>query len=411
VARKKKHLPEFDPLAGEGESTSSVLSDVHVPVAADAQLSAEGMVVAEYSLDHILPDYFQSRGGVLPRNISVDLLKGEISPKEAMAAWKKAAAKDEVQDRQLGLLQKLADSIRANGLINAIHIAEAEDIDGYLILAGERRYWAFWMLQEQHGGYERIPAILHADPLRFLQIAENEDVEPLSTVSRARQVALAYLELMGIRPPAVFLEEDSDYWEFYRLALKDPEELIGATYRPRGLWDEMEQRLGMTRPSILRLMKVITLPEKALERSDRWNLGHRQLLSILNAPGEFQEELVDLTIEHNLAGSTLSRLVKLAGESDKSAYKKALKRLRGEKTEEAKTALRRPPMEKHTLRLISGIKGIEKEARGDFGQMARLIVGNQPEAAQEIADALEKAAGAIRDELGAKENEDRKSAK
>ena len=411
MARKKTHLPEFDPLAGEGESTTSVLSDVHVPIADKAQHGAEGMVVAEYSLDNILPDYFQSRGGVLPRSISVELLKGEINPQEALAAWKEITAKEEAQVKQFVPLQKLADSIRANGLINAIHIAEAEDIEGYLILAGERRYWAFWLLQDQYGGYERIPAILHPDPLRFLQIAENEDVEPLSTVSRARQVALAYLELMGIRPPATLPEKDSDYWDFYRQAIKDPEELIGATYRPRGLWEEMEQRLGMTRPSILRLMKVITLPERALERSDRWSLGHRQLLSVINAPGEYQEELVDLTIEHNLAGSTLSRLVKLAGESDKSAYKKALKRLRGEKTEEAKTALRRPPMEKHTLRLVSGIKGIEKESRGDFGRMARLIVGNQPEAAHDLAGALEKAAAAIRDELRAKAKKENKTNK
>jgi len=101
VARKKKHLPEFNPLAGEGESTTSVLSDVHVPIAAEDQPGAEGMIVAEYRLDHILPDYFQSRGGVLPRSISVDLLKGEINPQEALAAWKEITEKEEAQERQL----------------------------------------------------------------------------------------------------------------------------------------------------------------------------------------------------------------------------------------------------------------------------------------------------------------------
>jgi ParB-like chromosome segregation protein Spo0J len=405
VARKKKHLPEYDPLAGEGESSSSVLSDVHAPLVAEGELGVEGMVIAEYKLEQILPDYFQSRGGVLPREISVELHKQEIGPKEALAAWKKGADKDPAHERSLEALQQLADSIRANGLINAIHIAESDDVEGYVILAGERRYWAFWLLEDQHDGYERIPAILHADPLRFLQIAENEDVEPLSTVSRARQAALAYLELMGIRPPGAFLEEDSEYWDFYRQALQDPEELIGSTYRPRGLWDEMEERLGMTRPAILRLLKVIKLPEDALERADRWSLGHRQLLSILKAPSEYQEELVDLTIKHNLAGSSLTRLVKLAGQPDKAAYEKALKRLRGDKSEEAKTALRRPPMEKHTLRLISGIKGVEKESKGDFGHMARLIVGNEPESAEELAKALGKAAAAIRAEMRAREEE------
>lgn len=406
MARKKKHLPEFDPLAGEGESSSSVLGDVHAPLVAESEIGAEGMVIAEYRLEHILPDYFQSRGGVLPREISVALLKEEIGPKEALAAWRQVAEKDPAHGRSLGALQQLADSIRANGLINAIHIAESDDIDGYVILAGERRYWAFWLLQDQHDGYGRIPAILHPDPLRFLQIAENEDVEPLSMVSRARQAALAYLELMGIRPPGAFLEEDSEYWDFYRLSLQDPEELIGSTYRPRGLWDELEERLGMTRPAILRLLKVITLPEDALERADRWDLGHRQLLSILKAPGEYQEELVDITIEHNLAGSSLIRLVKLAGQSDKASYKEALKRLRGDKSEEAKTALRRPPMEKHTLRLISGIKGVEKEGKGDFGHMARLVVGNQPETAENLAGALAKAAAAIRAELRARDEEE-----
>jgi hypothetical protein len=71
----------------------------------------------------------------------------------------------------------------------------------FRLLAGERRYWAFWLLRMETGEYETIPAVIHAEPSRFLQITENEEVEPLSTIGRARQVAIAYLETLGIFPP------------------------------------------------------------------------------------------------------------------------------------------------------------------------------------------------------------------
>jgi len=409
VSRKRSELPEFDPLAGEGESTSSLFAEVHVPISGGDDLTAETMVVAEYRLDQIIPDYFQSRGGVMPREISIQVQQGKIEPAQALETWQALAKEDPAQGRRYTLLEKLAASIRSNGLINAIHIAETDELKSYLILAGERRYWAFWLLEGRYGGYDRIPAILHRDPLRFLQIAENEDVEPLSTVSRARQVALAYLELLGIRPPAQFMENEHEYWGYYRQALMDPEELIGASYRPRGLWSEMQERLSMSRPSMLRLMSILTLPDGGLERADRWDLGQRQLLSILKAPQRYQEELVDLAIEHSLAGNSLSRLVKLTKADGDRAYQEALARLRGERPETAQKALRRPPLEKHALRLLSGLKGIEKEAKGDYAQLARLMVGNQPDSAIEMARTLERTARAIRDELRAKAKEEEKA--
>jgi hypothetical protein len=76
-----------------------------------------------------------------------------------------------------------------------------DETKAFHLLVGERRYWAFWLLRMETGEYETIPAVIHAEPSRFLQITENEEVEPLSTIGRARQVAIAYLETLGIFPP------------------------------------------------------------------------------------------------------------------------------------------------------------------------------------------------------------------
>ena len=64
---KKKHLPEFDPLAGEGKPSQVSDDPIHVPIRDTSETALEETVVAEYKLNQIHPDFFQSRGGVLPR--------------------------------------------------------------------------------------------------------------------------------------------------------------------------------------------------------------------------------------------------------------------------------------------------------------------------------------------------------
>lgn len=400
---KRKELPEFDPLAGEGESTQVSLDSVHVPLSPTVDREPEGTIVGEYRLDHLYPDFFQSRGGVLPRALSIQLQEGKIDQRQALASWRKHAAEDEVQGKRYSELGQLKESIRLNGLINPIHIVRAGDREGYTVLCGERRYWAYWLLNEELKGYDRIPAKLHRDHLRFVQIAENEDVEPLSTVSKVRQTALAYLELIDIRPQLNAMVSEENYWGFFRQALKNPEELSGQSYRPRGLWKGLSERLGLHRTSLINLLNILKLPDEALDLADLWGLGQRQLEAVSKAPAEIQHELVEAAIALQISGTDLSDLVIIANDYGVSEYRKALSDLRKSKTisrpEARKARTQRPAVERHSLQVIKAAEAAEKYARGEYGQIARLIVGNRPEQAAELARTLSAIAKAIRDEL------------
>lgn len=399
---KKKHLPDFDPFVGEGDPSPIPIDGTHAPMYVTGEDAPEPTVVAEYKLENILPDFFQSRGGVLPRYIAARLADGQIDQRKALADWRKLTTKDEAQKRRYDELVRLKESIRQNGLINPIHITRSSDEQGFVLLCGERRYWAHWLLNEELEGYDRIPAILHREALRFLQIAENEDVEPLSTVSRARQTALAYLELIEVRP-ANATTSDAKYWDFYRQALTPVEELLGTKYRPRGLWKDLSERLSLDRRSITRLLSILALPEDGLELADLWNVGQRHLDVIVKAPQEFQQELIEATIAFQLSSIDLSELLKVIDEFGEAEYRRALDYYREGRSKALslgkKKRTQRPPDERFSVKIIQLAEGVVKYAKDDYSKIARLIVGNKPEQAEEYARALSAIARAVRSEM------------
>lgn len=81
-------------------------------------------------------------------------------------------------------IEELADSIKAKGLMNPIHVRLVNG--GYVILTGERRYRACKM-----AGLDNISCIIHEEQLseneiRFLQLIENLQRQNLSTLETAR---------------------------------------------------------------------------------------------------------------------------------------------------------------------------------------------------------------------------------
>jgi len=361
-----------------------------------------GLTVGEYLLEDLLPDAYQSRGGVLPRNLLSKLLAGNLTHPEALEEWRNSLVEGTPQhDRYLGL-QNLKQSILDNGLLHPIHIYKDGERNSYVIEAGERRYWAFWLLHEETGKYSRIPAFVHAEPSRFLQITENEEVAPLSIIGRARQAALGYLEILGIRPPTELPTLDSAYWNFYRQALWDPKDLIGQKYLPDNFWPQLEQRLNLHRVSILGLINLLGLTDDGLAISDEWYLNQSQIQAVLDAPQEIQSRLLVLAEDYGLPAPKLKQLVRLANLSDHAAFDAALREI--EKTDEdrAKEKLKRhqrAPMEVHVTKIFKTFQGIDKITGGDYRSLANYIAGTRAESALQLADQLEKAAAAIRNEI------------
>lgn len=98
-----------------------------------------------------------------------------------------------IADEYLALCA-LAASIARDGLANPIHVTRGTPST---IVAGERRYMAYWLLKTWLAGnkWDSIPAVLVDAPDVWLQAAENGARRPLNAIGMARQLALLIMEM------------------------------------------------------------------------------------------------------------------------------------------------------------------------------------------------------------------------
>lgn len=359
-----------------------------------------GFIASEYPLAVIEPDFYQGRGGVLPRSLAFEVIHKTTSHLEALETWIGSLVEGTPEHDEYLRLVSLKESIRSVGLLHPIHIYMDAETKAFRILAGERRYWAFWLLRMETGEYESIPAVIHAEPSRFLQITENEEVEPLSTIGRARQVAIAYLETLGILPPTNPPASEEEYWGFYRQALVGPEELLGQKRLPDNFWAQLEEKLSMHRVSMLGFLGLLRLPETSLHQADKWRLNQSQIEAVLTAPEDLQEKFIELAVSHLLPAPELKRLARLASMPGRGVFEAALRDLENPRGDENKYKRRqRPPIEVQMTKMFSTFRAVEKVTGGDFRGLARLIVANKPKEAGELCKQLEATAAALRTEL------------
>jgi len=405
--RPSANLPELDDLEGKSGRLPGSSLETHYLRQTTTEREEEGFIASEFPLAVIEPDFYQGRGGVLPRNLTFDVIRKTTSHLEALQAWINSLVEGTPEHTEYQRLVSLKESIRSVGLLHPIHIYTDTETKAFRILAGERRYWAFWLLRMETGEYETIPAVIHAEPSRFLQITENEEVEPLSTIGRARQVAIAYLETLGILPPANPPVSDEEYWGFYRQALLGPEELLGQKRLPDNFWSQLEDKMGMHRVSMLGFLGLLRLPIAGLHAADKWRLNQSQIEAILSAPEDLQDKFVDLTISYLLPAPEIKRLARLAAMPGRGAFEAALRDLENPRREENKYKRRqRPPIEVQMTKIFGTFRAVEKVTGGDFRGLARLMVANKPRESGELCSQLEAAAAALRAELESAARED-----
>ena len=145
-------------------------------------------------------------------------------------------------------LSELADSIAANGVIQPILVREAEN-GMYTIIAGERRWRASKM-----AGLSEIPAIvLDVDELTASKIAMIENLQ--------REDLNPYEEAMGYR----------ELIEKYSLTQ-----------------EEIATQIGKSRAAVANRLRLLDLPEEALEMLTRREItaGHGIALLMLNDPDD-----------------------------------------------------------------------------------------------------------------------------
>jgi len=188
--------------------------------------------------------------GKLGRGLDFLLAKEDIRPTDDQEAILRLRAseihpnknqpREDFDDERL---QGLVDSIAVNGIIQPVVVRR--DTDGYELVAGERRWRAAKRLN-----MEFIPAILrHVDDAQSLQLAliENIQREDLNPIEKAR----AYKELI------------------VRFSLTQ---------------DPAAAKLGMKRPSIANMLRLLELPDDSQRLVPRGTLsmGHARALLGLN---------------------------------------------------------------------------------------------------------------------------------
>jgi len=145
------------------------------------------------------------------------------------------------------LLEELADSIRVNGVVQPVVVRPADEPGRYVLILGERRCRASKM-----AGKESVPAIVR-------QVSEQQAAE-MTVVENLQRQDLNCLEQA----------------EAFRLLSKEfnlTQEEIGA-------------RVGMSRESVSNYMRLLRLPEEALQYLANGQLGFseaRQILSLNDA--------------------------------------------------------------------------------------------------------------------------------
>jgi ParB family transcriptional regulator, chromosome partitioning protein len=145
------------------------------------------------------------------------------------------------------LLEELADSIRVNGVVQPVVVRPAEEPGRYVLILGERRCRASKM-----AGKESVPAIVR-------QVSEQQAAE-MTVIENLQRQDLNCLEQA----------------EAFRLLSKEfnlTQEEIGA-------------RVGMSRESVSNYMRLLRLPEEALQYLANGQLGFseaRQILSLDDA--------------------------------------------------------------------------------------------------------------------------------
>lgn len=232
--------------------------------------------VDRFPLEAIRPDPGQPRR-LLPGDVAEAVNRGEMAPAAAVREWLRRAEADStsILAGDIRELRRLASAIKQHGLINPITIRPAESDPGrYLIVTGERRYWAYVLLaleqrQIREGAAvespDQIKATLVAPgvSIRAHQIVENLMREDINVVEKAHG-------LIALR------KELSD--DAYRRHLDVGDGDSASQTVP---WKAVEDALDMSRQYRLRITSVLDLSDEAQGVVDRHNLAEATIRPII----------------------------------------------------------------------------------------------------------------------------------
>jgi hypothetical protein len=238
-----------------------------------------------------------------------------LDAQAVIKAWQERA----IDNAALADLQKLADSIAQHGLINPISVREpsagkAPSGVKYLIVTGERRWWAHVLLlatnREIHEGEttrkaEQIKITLTAQGIsvRAHQLIENLIRSDLGAIEKAQGVWALRYELSNIDPNSPSRESKLVPW-------KEVEKSIGISGRYRrfitsvmNLSDEVQaliQRHHLSEYAVRPITKLKDHPalqKEALQQLFTWQEESENVGSLNKSLNDFVDRLLAKTIK------------------------------------------------------------------------------------------------------------------
>ena len=253
-------------------------------MSSDTQDSVASSEIALLVLDVLLPDPGQPRR-LLPDHLASELVWGRLRPRQALQAWMRQP--DWSGNQKAIQLRRLADSIAQHGLINPISVRPPSGQDAvprevqYLIVTGERRFWAHVLLAlenrviqdgETARPADQIQAIVAPQgiSIRAHQFIENFMREDINAVEKAGGLWALRYELSGVNHGSPQIDES---------------ELVP--------WARVEETLGISKRHRIYLTGVLELADEALQMIGESNLRERTIRPIVQRLRDWPDLQVD----------------------------------------------------------------------------------------------------------------------
>jgi ParB family chromosome partitioning protein len=213
-------------------------------------------------LSALIPDMPEPRASAAPTEVDVD----QISPNEHQPRHR-------FED---GALEELAQSIRANGVIQPIVVRRVDG--GYRIIAGERRWRA-----AQRAGLTRVPVVV-------------KDVAAGSDAQLLEMALIENIQREDLNP----IDEAAAY------------ERLSSEFRMTQ--EEIAAAVGKDRSSVANHMRLLKLPQevRAEVAGGRLSMGHARAL-LATADEGSQRQIAREVIARNLSVRETEAMVKRAG--------------------------------------------------------------------------------------------------
>lgn len=225
--------------------------------------------VAQLPLAEILPDPAQPRQ-LITQTLLRKLAGGELPPGQVLQEWMQVAASEGAASlSRVKELQQLATSIAQHGLINPITVRLPKPGEtlppgvNYLIVTGERRYWAYVYLRNEgreirEGEAAYDPGMIKASiagegiSIRAHQLLENLMREDINALEKALGIRALRYELSNVNDSSPLSE---DVRSAENAEASDAKRLVP--------WRMVEEALGISKRYRIFIMSVLNLTGEA----------------------------------------------------------------------------------------------------------------------------------------------------